>query len=86
MERTSHANRVDRAYDDRLRCHWRSVTALSAQALRIDVTDGAHCDPAGAVEFAKAVMPGVRHITLTEGGKEFASYAVRDDDWSQRNR
>lgn len=72
----------ERAYDARLRCHWLCVTALSAQALRIDVVNGDHCDHAGAIEFAKAVMPGVREVVIRAAGKECAALRVRDSNWS----
>ncbi|MGA9918754.1 MAG: hypothetical protein WBR17_40100 [Paraburkholderia sp.] len=72
----------DRAYDARLRCHWLCVTALSAQALRIEVVNGDHCDHTGAVEFAKAVMPGVRELVICDPSKHCTTLRVRDSDWS----
>lgn len=83
MENIKHSRKSqDRAYDARLRCHWLCVTALSAQALRIEVVNANHCDHAGAVEFAKAVMPGVREVVIRDAGKECAALRVRDSNWS----
>ena len=65
---------VDATYNSQIKTVWLSVRPLRDGELRIDLPAECCTDMSGAIEWAKAIMPGVYRIETYSGDRSDTTY------------